>query len=140
LGHSVFSEHSSCQSAAGPPCLGGAEGWAPAGRLGVYSVRIPFRERQELNPEFYWDIPYFQNTLVAKAQPAHLALEAQKAGRVRADWVSTVCYVSPSESVESYYNMYAHCARAGGHDYGNNHRSRASFSELENGDFFVIIG
>jgi len=39
----------SCQSAAGPPCLGGAEGWARAGRLGVYGVlRIPFRERREL--------------------------------------------------------------------------------------------
>jgi len=31
-------------------------------------------------------------------------------------------------------------ACAGGHDYGNNHRSRASFSELEAGDYFVIIG
>jgi len=31
-------------------------------------------------------------------------------------------------------------ARAGGHDYGNNHRSRASLSELEAGDYFVIIG
>jgi hypothetical protein len=31
-------------------------------------------------------------------------------------------------------------ARAGGHDYRNNHRSRASFSELEAGDYFIIIG
>jgi hypothetical protein len=31
-------------------------------------------------------------------------------------------------------------ARAGGHDYGNNQRSRASFGELKAGDYFVILG
>ena len=56
--------------------------------------------RIQSHPEFYWDIPYFQNTLVAKAQLVRPASEARKAGRLRADWVSTV-YVSPSESVKS---------------------------------------